>query len=97
MWLIHLQEALDSFRSTEFWYIGEKDGDQAPRRQEEKWWLPTPRVPAYGLSADARKHLQHQRGSVNQILKAALAINAQVLSDIEIPSVYWEGLPKVYY
>jgi hypothetical protein len=91
-----LQETLDSFRTKEFQYRGEKDGAQAPQRQEEKWWLPTPSVPAGGLSADARKHLEHQKGSVNQILKAALAINAQVLSDIEVPSVYWDGLPKVY-
>ncbi|KAI5073366.1 hypothetical protein GOP47_0011379 [Adiantum capillus-veneris] len=94
-----LLEGLDSFEDTEFWYIdravamAEKDG-ALPFRHEEKWWLPVPRVPAGGLSVEGRKQLQHQRDSVNQILKAALAINAQVLSEMEVPSVYWEALPK---
>lgn len=91
--------ALESFEEPEFWYVdravamAEKDG-ALPLRQEEKWWLPVPRVPAEGLSVEGRKHLQHQRDSVNQILKAALAINAQVLSEMEVPLVYWEALPK---
>lgn len=95
------QEALDSFDNTEFWYVdravamAEKDA-ALPFRQEEKWWLPVPRAPAEGLSVEGRKHLQHQRDSVNQILKAALAINAQVLSEMEVPQVYWEALPKVH-
>jgi hypothetical protein len=32
---------------------------------------------------------------VNQVLKAAMAINAQVLSEMEIPESYIESLPKV--
>lgn len=75
--------------------MAEKDGNL--KRQEEKWWLPTPRVPQGGLSHDARKQLQQQRESINQILKAALAINAQVLSEMEVPNVYWDALPKVPY
>jgi hypothetical protein len=31
---------------------------------------------------------------VNQVLKAAMAINAQVLSEMEIPESYLESLPK---
>ena len=54
------------------------------------------RVPPDGLSAEARNHLEHQKGSVNQIFKMALEINAIVLSDMEIPDVYWKGLPKVH-
>lgn len=73
--------------------MAEKDGNLL-QRQEEKWWLPTPRVPSDGLSVDGRKHLQHQRESINQILKAALAINAQVVSEMEVPNVYWDALPK---
>eukprot|EP00250_Pteridium_aquilinum_P017961 c23867_g1_i1 orf=186-2084(+) len=94
-----LLETLDGFDDTEFWYVdravamAEKDG-VLPFRQEEKWWLPIPRVPAEGLSVEGRRHLQHQRDSVNQILKAALAINAQVLSEMEVPLLYWEALPK---
>ncbi|MCO5607528.1 hypothetical protein L7F22_061725 [Adiantum nelumboides] len=94
-----LLEVLDSFEDTEFWYIdravamAEKDG-ALPIRHEEKWWLPIPRVPPEGLSFEGRKQLQHQRDGVNQILKAALAINAQVLSEMDVPLVYWEALPK---
>ncbi|WOK94656.1 hypothetical protein Cni_G03361 [Canna indica] len=63
-------------------------------RQEEKWWLPCPRVPPKGLSEDARKRLQQCRDCVNQILKAAMAINSGVLAEMEIPDVYIETLPK---
>lgn len=94
-----LLDALDSFSHTEFWYVdramgmAEKDGNLL-HRQEEKWWLPTPRVPSNGLCMEARKHLQHQKECISQILKAALAINAQVLSEMEVPAVYWDALPK---
>lgn len=33
---------------------------------------------------------------MNQVLKAAMAINAQVLSEMEIPESYIESLPKVH-
>lgn len=99
-----LLDSLDSFCETEFWYadqgiaVAEEDGHNIQRpqlqRQEEKWWLPTPKVPVNGLSAEGRKRLQHQRECINQILKAALAINSQVLSEMEIPDVYWDALPK---
>lgn len=64
-------------------------------RQEEKWWLPYPKVPSKGLSEDARKKLHQCRDCANQILKAALAINSNVLSEMEIPNAYLETLPKV--
>ena len=32
---------------------------------------------------------------MNQVLKAAMAINAQILSEMEIPEYYIESLPKV--
>lgn len=35
------------------------------------------------------------KDSVNQIHKAAMAINAQVLSEMEVPENYMESLPKV--
>ena len=65
------------------------------KRQEEKWWLPVPRVPAAGLQETERKKLQHKRDSTNQILKAAMAINSNVLAEMEIPKSYIESLPKV--
>lgn len=63
--------------------------------QEEKWWLPVPRVPTGGLSEEARKRLQHSRDCTNQILKAALAINTSALAEMDIPDAYLEALPKV--
>lgn len=63
-------------------------------RQEDKWWLPYPNVPPKGLSEDAKKKLQQCRDCTNQILKAALAINSDVLTEMEIPSAYLETLPK---
>ena len=39
--------------------------------------------------------MQFQKESVNQVLKASMAINAQILSEMEIPANYIESLPKV--
>ncbi|CAN1303992.1 Rop guanine nucleotide exchange factor 7 [Linum perenne] len=99
-----LLEMLDSFVSTDFWYVdqgmiaAEADGSSSFRRnlprQEEKWWLPVPRVPAGGLNEDSRKQLQHKRDCTNQILKAAMAINSSTLSDMEVPESYFDALPK---
>lgn len=103
--LFHSQEILDGFISTEFWYVDqgiiapEADGTTSFRkpiqRQEEKWWLPVPRVPSGGLSEDTRKQLNHKRECANQILKAAMAINSNALAEMEVPESYWETLPKV--
>lgn len=100
-----VQEILDRFSSTEFWYI--EPGNIAynddlsasfrktMQRQEEKWWLPVPRVPSGGLLEDTRKQLNHIRDCANQILKAAIAINNMALAEMEIPESYLETLPKV--
>lgn len=64
-------------------------------RQEEKWWLPCPKLPPNGLSEESRKKLQQCRDCTNQILKAAMAINSSVLAEMEIPAAYIESLPKV--
>ncbi|XP_076937163.1 rop guanine nucleotide exchange factor 1-like [Bidens hawaiensis] len=101
---------LDGFCNKEFCYVDrgivlpQGDGcDAYPSnvpsgrpsvRQEEKWWLPYPKVPTKGLSEDARKKLQQYRDCTNQILKAALAINGNVLAEMEKPSAYLEALPK---
>lgn len=102
---IVFQEILDSFRDTEFWYVDqgilapEADGSASFRRpfqrQEEKWWLPVPRVPAAGLHDDTRKQLQHKRDGTNQILKAAMAINSNILAEMEVPESFLDFLPKV--
>ncbi|KAL5697771.1 Rho guanine nucleotide exchange factor 8 [Ranunculus cassubicifolius] len=85
---------LENFKyQNEFWYAS-KDGPDAEKRQDDKWWLPTVKVPPNGLSEETRKWLQFQKDSVNQVLKAAMAINAQVLSEMNIPENYIEALPK---
>ncbi|KAL3826051.1 hypothetical protein ACJIZ3_022080 [Penstemon smallii] len=99
-----LLEILDSFGSTEFWYVdqgivaseaNESSSFRKPLpRQEEKWWLPVPRVPPGGLTEDARKILQHRRDCTNQILKAAMAINSASLAEMDIPDSFLEALPK---
>nr|XP_043632333.1 rop guanine nucleotide exchange factor 7-like [Erigeron canadensis] len=95
---------LDGFTNTEFWYVDKGITTPEPdslasfhkplQRQEDKWWLPVPRVPAGGLQEDTRKKLNHKRESANQILKAAMAINSVSLSEMEVPESYLESLPK---
>lgn len=103
---------LDGFHDSEFYYVdrgiivaGTNDIDtyhlstspvRTSIRQEEKWWLPFPKVPPNGLSEDVRKKLQHSRECTNQILKAALAINSSVLAEMDIPVAYLDSLPKVW-
>ncbi|KAK7349187.1 hypothetical protein VNO77_06354 [Canavalia gladiata] len=94
-----LIDCLDNFKDqNEFYYVSkdaddsEKDGSK--RKNDDKWWLPTPKVPPEGLSEAARRFLQYQKDCVNQVLKAAMAINAQTLSEMEIPESYIESLPK---
>ncbi|RWW89261.1 hypothetical protein BHE74_00001808 [Ensete ventricosum] len=72
---------LDNFKGhNEFWYVS-KDADESEKgnakRSDDKWWLPIVKVPPNGLSEVSRKWLQFQKESVNQVLKAAMAINAQ--------------------
>ncbi|CAA7061791.1 unnamed protein product [Microthlaspi erraticum] len=102
-----LLEILDSFEETEFWYVDQgimahetaaEDGSTSFRksfqRQEDKWWLPVPRISPGGLQERSRKQLQHKRDCTNQILKAAMAINSITLNDMEIPESYLESLPR---
>ncbi|KAJ0006970.1 hypothetical protein Pint_29742 [Pistacia integerrima] len=93
-----LLDCLDNFKDkNEFYYVSrdapdsEKGGN---KRKDDKWWLPTVKVPEGGLSEMTRKFLQFQKDCVNQVLKAAMAINSQVLSEMEIPENYIESLPK---
>ncbi|XP_050233747.1 rop guanine nucleotide exchange factor 12 [Mercurialis annua] len=93
-----LIDCLDNFRDqNEFTYISKDAPDSekgSNKRKDDKWWLPTAKVPPNGLSEGSRKFLQYQKDCVNQVLKAAMAINAQVLSEMEIPENYIESLPK---
>ena len=94
-----LIDILDNFRDqNEFWYVSKNDedaeGNAVTQRKSDKWWLPIVKVPPTGLSDVAVKWIQFQKDNVNQVLKAAMAINAQVLSEMEIPDNYIESLPK---
>ncbi|XP_042492432.1 rho guanine nucleotide exchange factor 8-like isoform X1 [Macadamia integrifolia] len=90
-----LIDYLDNFKDqNEFWYVSRDADDAEKGRKDDKWWLPTAKVPPDGLSDVSRKWLQFQKESVNQVLKAAMAINAQVLSEMAIPENYIESLPK---
>ncbi|WOG93980.1 hypothetical protein DCAR_0313270 [Daucus carota subsp. sativus] len=99
-----LIEILDSFSKTEFWYIdqgiitSDADGStilrKSMQRQEEKWWLPVPRVPSGGLLEDTRKQLNYKRECANQILKASMSINGITLAEMKVPDSYLETLPK---
>ncbi|KAL3521151.1 hypothetical protein ACH5RR_019300 [Cinchona calisaya] len=100
-----LLEILDNFTpSTEFWYVDQDvetpEADvsasfrQVTQRQEDKWWLPVPRVHPSGLLHDTRKKLIHKRECAAQILKAAMAINNMTLAEMEVPESYMGTLPK---
>ncbi|GAB4852598.1 hypothetical protein Ancab_016812 [Ancistrocladus abbreviatus] len=92
-----LIDCLDKFKGqSEFGYVDSKDESEAEKagRHTDKWWIPTVKVPPGGLSDATRKWIQCQKDSVNQVLKAAMAINAQILSEMEIPESYIEALPK---
>lgn len=93
------QNTLDNFgRENEFWYVSRHANESEKAsgfRQEDKWWRPSIKVPPNGLSEESRKWLQTQKDSVKQVLKAAMTINAQVLSEMEIPENYQDSLPKV--
>ncbi|KAK0597808.1 hypothetical protein LWI29_028768 [Acer saccharum] len=92
-----LIDCLDNFIDQhEFCYVSKDAPDSekgSAKRKDDKWWLPTPKVPT-NLSEATRKFMQFQKDCVNQVLKAAMAINAQVLSEMEIPENYIESLPK---
>ncbi|CAA7045788.1 unnamed protein product [Microthlaspi erraticum] len=93
-----LIDTLDNFRGhNEFWYVSRdsEEGKQARNaRTNDKWWLPPVKVPPGGLSEPARRMLYFQKDSVTQVQKAAMAINAQVLSEMAIPESYIDSLPK---
>ncbi|OIT01636.1 PREDICTED: rho guanine nucleotide exchange factor 8-like [Nicotiana attenuata] len=91
-----LIDCLENFKyENEFWYVS-RDADESEKgvQRNDKWWLPTVKVPPEGLSDTCRKWLQYQKDCVNQVHKASMAINAQILSEMEIPENYMESLPK---
>lgn len=77
--------------STEFWYT-----EVSTRAQGKsiKWCLPSPKVPVAGLSGVERTKLVNQEKMVNQLYKAAKAINENVLAEMPVPTVIKDALPK---
>ncbi|OIW17141.1 hypothetical protein TanjilG_21118 [Lupinus angustifolius] len=90
------QDCLDNFKDQkDFFYVKREEGDvDKDNKNNDKWWLPMPKVSPNGLSDEARKFLQYQKDCVTQVLKAAMALNAQTLVEMEIPESYIESLPK---
>ncbi|CAN4095573.1 unnamed protein product [Withania somnifera] len=86
-----LLETLDSMVNTEFCYT---EVSSRAEGKSPKWCLPSPKVPVDGLSDIERKKLLNQRKLVNQIYKAAKAINENVLDDMPVPTVIKDALPK---
>ncbi|KAH0708355.1 hypothetical protein KY284_009782 [Solanum tuberosum] len=78
-----LLETLDSMVSTEFWYT---EVSSRAEGKSIKWCLPSPKVPVAGLSEVERKKLVNQGKLVNQIFKAAKAINENVLAEMPVPT-----------
>lgn len=83
--------------TTEFWYAegnSRKEGRGGSERQSKRWWLPSPRVPAGGLSENSRKKLLSQGNMVLQLFKAAKSINENVLLEMPVPKDIQDALPK---
>ncbi|PPR80812.1 hypothetical protein GOBAR_AA39902 [Gossypium barbadense] len=91
-----LIDTLDNFgQEQEFWYVSKNDDpENESSRREGKWWHPKVKVPPNGLSETSRRWLLSEKEAVSQVLKAAMAINASVLSEIEVPESYIDSLPK---
>ncbi|KAJ8440027.1 hypothetical protein Cgig2_020515 [Carnegiea gigantea] len=90
------QDCLDNFNDQDEFYYVSKDADESEKgaKKDDKWWVPSVKFPPDGLSELTKKWLLFQKDSVTQVLKAAMAINAQILSEMEIPENYIDSLPK---
>uniref|UniRef100_A0ACD5VUN8 Uncharacterized protein n=1 Tax=Avena sativa TaxID=4498 RepID=A0ACD5VUN8_AVESA len=93
-----LLDYLDNFKDrNEFWYVKRDSCSESEKEEagsDEKWWIPMVKVPPNGLPPASRAWIQHQKELVNQVLKAAMAINANCLMEMAIPESYLESLPK---
>ncbi|XP_068305994.1 rop guanine nucleotide exchange factor 14 [Pyrus communis] len=92
-----LIDTLEAMVDTEFWYA--EGGSRAEGRnkmtcQSKRWWLPTPQVPATGLSDTAKRKLLSHGRIVHQVFKAARSINESVLLEMPVPTIIRDALPK---
>lgn len=83
---------------TQFGYV--EGGSRAEGRnrtpgQSRRWWLPSPQVPATGLSDTAKNKLLKQGRVVHQVFKAARTINESVLLEMPVPTIIRDALRKV--
>lgn len=94
-----LQDCLDKFKDQDEFYYVTIDSPESvystSTRSDDKWWLPIVKVPPKGLSETSTRFLLSQKECVSQVLKSTMAINAEVLSEMEIPENYIDSLPKV--
>ncbi|KAL0715339.1 hypothetical protein Bca4012_064661 [Brassica carinata] len=91
-----LLDWLDKFKDqNEFCYVKKDSPDSCDTRNDENWWL------KFHLMVSPRFQEGFYRAKrnvlVNQVIKAAMAINAQVLSEMEIPDESYLSLLKVIY
>ncbi|KAI4377104.1 hypothetical protein MLD38_014789 [Melastoma candidum] len=84
---------VDTF-GTELSKLCAPSDNETTMRNDDKWWLPIVKVPKNVPSEASRRRLLHQKESVNQVLKAAMAINVHVLTEVEISEDYIEALPQ---
>ncbi|XP_048430875.1 rop guanine nucleotide exchange factor 14 isoform X2 [Pyrus x bretschneideri] len=92
-----LIDTLEAMVDTEFWYA--EGGSRAEGRnkmtcQSKRWWLPTPQVPATGLSDTSKRKLLSHGRIVHQVFKAARSINESVLLEMPVPTIIRDALPK---
>ncbi|KAI4967605.1 hypothetical protein ZWY2020_020514 [Hordeum vulgare] len=83
-----LLDYLDSFSDKqEFWYVKKNDNESenGDSEQSDKWWL------------HGQGPLMHQKELVNQVLKATMAINANVLMEMDVSRSLHGTLPKVIH
>ncbi|XP_050375666.1 rop guanine nucleotide exchange factor 14 [Argentina anserina] len=88
---------LDSMVDTEFGYVevgSRAEGRNRTPGQSKRWWLPSPQVPATGLSDKAKNNLLKQGRVVHQVFKAARTINESVLLEMPVPTIIRDALPK---
>ncbi|EFH59240.1 hypothetical protein ARALYDRAFT_479067 [Arabidopsis lyrata subsp. lyrata] len=93
-----LLDCLDKYKEQdEFYYVtpGSPESENSnSTRNDDKWWLPIVKVPPKGLSETLKRFLLSQKECVSQVLNSAMAINSQVLTEMEIPESYIDSLPK---
>ncbi|XP_074571049.1 rho guanine nucleotide exchange factor 8-like [Curcuma longa] len=93
-----LIDSLDDFEGQNMFSYVSRDADESEKgsaqRDGDKWWLPTVKVPPGGLSESSRRWIKIRKDSATQVHKAAMAINAQVLMEMEVPEAYVESLPR---